>query len=256
MLDKKWVLLPKRLMIKDIKEVIATAKAAGAVIVNDARVTNVAIYPAAEGKNVAYWATLTVNQALPGMIAEGRGDNVTYKKGLTTTVTVPLGTVITCLFDALLDITDNKTMVTVCGKSISLEDAAVDLTDYKKIIVADAEKEALTDDAHPYTSYLHSLVNSTKISIIARDVAKGKIKSLFALNAKEVECDHDSVWHDIYGLNGIRTSKIVDALEFAINANKNAAKDDAADAKADAFNAILEMYKKNSNAAAVNAALA
>lgn len=230
-----------RLMIKDIKEVIAAAKAAGAVIVNDARVTNVAIYPAAEGKNVAYWATLTVNQPLPGMIAEGRGDNVTYKKGLTTTVTVPLGTVVTCLFDALIDM-DN--------------DDAIDLCDYKKLILADAEKEALADDAHPYISHLHKLVNATKISIIARDVAKGKVKSLFALNAKEVECDHDSVWHDIYGLNSVREKKIAEALAYALDANKNAAKDDAADAKADAFNAILEMYKKNSNAAAVNTALA
>ena len=94
--------LPQSLMTKDIKEVIAAAKAAGAVIVNDARVTNISFYPAAEGKNVAYWATLTINQAIPGMISEGKGDNVTYKKGLTTTVTVPLGTVVTCLFDALM----------------------------------------------------------------------------------------------------------------------------------------------------------
>ena len=227
-------------MVKDIKEVIAAAKAAGAVIVNDARVTNVSIYPAAEGKNVAYWATLTVNSALPGMIAEGRGDNVTYKKGLTTTVTVPLGTVVTCLFDSLIEM-DN--------------DDAIDLCNYKKLIIADAEKEALADDAHPYVSHLHKLVNATKISVIARDVKKGKVKSLFSLNTKEVEVEHDSVWHDIYGLNSVREKKIAEALAYCLDANKNAAKDDAADAKADAFNAILEMYKKNSNAAAVNSAL-
>ena len=124
-------------MIKDIKEVIAAAKAAGAVIVNDARVMNVSIYPAADGKNVDYWATITVNQALPGMIAEGKGDNVTYKKGLTTTCTVPLGTLVTCLFDALIEMDD---------------DDAIDLCDYKRLIVADAEREALADDAHPYVS--------------------------------------------------------------------------------------------------------
>lgn len=227
-------------MIKDIKEVIAAAKAAGAVIINDARVTNVAIYPAAEGKNVAYWATLTVNQALPGMIAEGKGDNVTYKKGLTTTVTVPLGTVVTCLFDALIDM-DN--------------DDAIDICDYKKLILSDAEREALADDAHPYVSHLHKLVNATKISVIARDVKKGKVKSLFALNAKEVDVEHDSVWHDIYGLTGVREKKISEALAYCLDANKNAAKDDAAEARNEAFNAILEMYKKNSAASAINAAL-
>ena len=116
---------------------IAAAKAAGAVIVNDARVTNISFYPAAEGKNVAYWATLTINQAIPGMISEGKGDNVTYKKGLTTTVTVPLGTVVTCLFDALIEM-DN--------------DDAIDLCAYTKLILADADREALADDAHPYVS--------------------------------------------------------------------------------------------------------
>lgn len=240
MLDRKWVLLPKRLMIKDIKEVIAAAKAAGAVIVNDARVTNVSFYPAADGKNVDYWATVTVNQALPGMIAEGKGDNVTYKKGLTTTCTVPLGTVVTLLFDALIEM-DN--------------DDAIDLCDYKKLIFADAEKEALADDAHPYVSHLHKLVNATKINIIARDVKKGKVKSLFALNAKEVDCEHDSVWHDIYGMTGVRDKKIAEALAFALDTNSKNVANEAADAKADAFNAIMELYKKNSANAAVNAAL-
>lgn len=227
-------------MTKDIKEVIAAAKAAGAVIVNDARVTNVSFYPAAEGKNVAYWATLTINQAIPGMISEGRGDNVTYKKGLTTTVTVPLGTVVTCLFDTLIEM-DN--------------DDAIDLCDYKKLILADAEREALADDAHPYVSYMHKLVNAAKLSVIARDVKKGKVKSLFSLNAKEVDVERDSVWHDIYGLTSVRESKIAEALKYALSANEKNAADDAADAKADAFNKIMELYKQNSNAAAVDAAL-
>lgn len=233
--------LPQSLMTKDIKEVIAAAKAAGAVIVNDARVTNISFYPAAEGKNVAYWATLTINQAIPGMISEGKGDNVTYKKGLTTTVTVPLGTVVTCLFDALIEM-DN--------------DDAIDLCDYKKLILADAEREALADDAHPYVSHMHKLVNAAKLSVIARDVKKGKVKSLFSLNAKEVDVERDSVWHDIYGLTSVRESKIAEALKYALSANeKNGADDAAADAKADAFNKIMELYKANSNAAAVDAAL-
>ena len=227
-------------MTKDIKEVIAAAKAAGAVIVNDARVTNVSFYPAAEGKNVAYWATLTVNQALPGMVSEGKGDNVTYKKGLTTTITVPLGTVVTCLFDALIEM-DN--------------DDAIDLCDYKKLILADAEREALADDAHPYVSHMHKLVNAAKLSVIARDVKKGKVKSLFSLNAKEVDVERDSVWHDIYGLTSVRESKIAEALKYALSANEKNSADDAADAKADAFNKIMELYKANSNAAAVDAAL-
>lgn len=226
--------------MKDIKEVIANAKKDGAVVVNDLRVMNVSIYPAADGKNVDYWATITVNQALPGMVAEGKGDNVTYKKGLTTTCTVPLGTLTTLLFDALIEMDD---------------DDAIDLCDYKKIILADAEKEALADDAHPYVSHLHKLINAAKINVIARDVKKGKVKSLFSLNAKEVDCERNSVWHDVYGLTGVRTKKIAEALAYALDANSKNAANDAADAKQDAFNAIMEMYKKNSANAAVNEAL-
>lgn len=246
--------LPPSLM-KDIKEVISEAVKNGAVAVNDARVRNISIYPAAEDGNVAYWATLTINQPIPGMISEGKGDNVTYKKGLTTTVTVPLGTVVTCLFDALFDIDDDNTKVMVCDKPKSLTDAALDLADYKKLLLADAEKEALSDDAHPYVSYLHSLVNATKISVLARDVKKGKVKSLFSLNEKEVEVKRNSVWHDIYNLHSVRAEKIAEALTHCIEANKKAAQNDAADAKADAFNKIMELYKANSNAAAVDAAL-
>lgn len=235
--------LPKCLM-KDIKEVIKAAVAAGATVVNDARVTNVSFYPAAENKNVAYWATLTINDALPGMIADKRdekGNIISYKKGLTKTVTVPLGTVVTCLFDALIEM-DN--------------DDAIDLCDYKKLILADAEREALADDAHPYISHMHKLVNAAKLNVVARDVKKGKVKSLFSLNDKEVDVERDSVWHDIYGLTSVRESKIAEALKYALSANeKNGADDTAADAKADAFNKIMELYKQNSNAAAVSAAL-
>ena len=115
-------------MIKDIKEVISNAVKAGATVVNDVRITNFSVYPAREGKNVDYWCTLTINAVIPGMIAEGSGTDITYKKGNTKTVTVPLGSIVTCLFDALIEM-DN--------------DDAIDLCDYKSILLADAEKEAL-----------------------------------------------------------------------------------------------------------------
>lgn len=229
-------------MIKDINEVIKAAKAAGATVVNDVRVTNFSVYPAREGKQVDYWCTLTINGVVPGMIAEGKGDAVVYKKGNTKTITTPLGSVVTCLFDALIEM-DN--------------DSAIDLCDYKAILLADAEKEALADDAHPYVSHLHKLVNAAKISVVARDVfKKDKVaKSLFSLNNREHEINNDSVWHDIYGLNSVRESKIVDALAYCKKANeKNGAADDSA-AKASAYDAIMRAYQQNSAAAAVNAAI-
>ena len=234
--------MPKRLMIKDINEVIKAAKAAGATVVNDVRITNFSVYPAREGKNVDYWCTLTINGVVPGMIAEGSGSDVTYKKGNTKTVTTPLGSVVTCLFDALIEMDD---------------DNAIDLCDYKSILLADAEKEALADDAHPYVSHLHKLVNAAKISVVARDVTKAmkKVKSLFSLNDREHEVTNDSVWHDIYGLNSVRESKIADALAYCKDANdKNAAADDSA-AKASAYDAIMKAYQQNSAAAAINAAI-
>ena len=233
--------LPKRLMIKDIKEVIAAAKAAGAVITNDARVTNVSFYPARDGKNVDYWATLSINAIVPGMIATGTGDNVTYKKGNTTTVTVPLGSVITCLFDYLIE---------------SDDDNAIDLCDYKALLYADAEKEALADDAAPYISHLHKLLNAAKLSVIARDVQKGKdVKSLFSINDRVRKADNDSVWHDIYGLNGVREKRIAEALAYCVDANAKNAAADTNESKASAYDALLAAYRKNSAADAVSAAL-
>ena len=233
--------MPKCLM-KDIKEVIAAAVKDGAVVVNDTRITNVSIYPAREGKNVDYWVTLTINSIVPGMIAEGRGNDITYKKGNTKTVTTPLGSVVTCLFDALIEMDS---------------DDAIDLCDYKAILLADAEKEALSDDAHPYVSNLHKLVNAAKINIVARDVTKAmkKVKSLFSLNDREHEVTNDSVWHDIYGMTAIRDSKIAEALAYCKSANeKNAAVDDNT-AKASAYDAIMRAYQQNSAASAINAAL-
>ena len=244
-------------MIKDINEVIKAAKAAGATVVNDVRVTGVSIYPAREGKNVDYWCSISINGIVPGMVAEGKGDAVTYKKGNTKTVITPLGSVVTCLFNSLIECDDDNTIVEVNGKKMSVADAAIDLCDYKAILLADAEKEALADDAHPYVSHLHKLVNATKINVVARDVfKKDKVaKSLFSLNDREHEINNDSVWHDIYGLNSVRKSKIVDALTFCKAANdKNGEADDSA-AKASAYDAIMRAYQQNSAAAAINAAI-
>lgn len=228
--------------MKDIKEVITAAVQAGAVVVNDTRITNVSIYPAREGKNVDYWITLTINGIVPGMIAEGRGNDITYKKGNTKTVTVPLGSIVTCLFDALIEMDS---------------DDAIDLCDYKAILLADAEKEALSDDAHPYVSNLHKLVNAAKINIVARDVTKAmkKVKSLFSLNDREHEVTNDSVWHDIYGMTSIRDSKIAEALAYCKAANEKNAQADDATAKASAYDAIMRAYQQNSASAAINAAL-
>lgn len=230
--------LSKRLMFKNIKEVIAAAKAAGATIVNDVRITNFSVYPAREGKNVDYWCTLTIDAIIPGMIAEGKGDDVPRKKGNTKTVTTPLGSIVTCLFDTLIEMDS---------------DDAIDLCDYKSIILADAEKEALADDSHPYVSYLHKLVNASKISVIARDVfKKDKVaKSLFSINGKEREITNDTVWHDIYNLTSVRESKIAEALAYCKSANeKNGTADEVA-AKASAYDAIRLAYQQNSAAAAI-----
>jgi hypothetical protein len=82
-----------------------------------------------------------------------------------------------------------------------------------------------------------------------------KVKSLFSLNDREHEVTNDSVWHDIYGLNSVRESKIADALAYCKDANdKNAAADDSA-AKASAYDAIMKAYQQNSAAAAINAAI-
>ena len=228
--------------MKDINEVIKAAKAAGATVVNDVRITNFSVYPAREGKSIDYWVTLTINGVVPGMIAEGTGDAITYKKGNTKNITVPLGSIVTCLFNALIEL-DN--------------DDAIDLCDYKAILLADVEKEALSDDTHPYISHLHKLVNAARINIIARDVfKKDKVaKSLFSLNDREHEINNDSIWHDIYNLNSVRESKIADALKYCIDANaKNATSDDDT-AKASAYDAIMRAYQQNSSSANINAAI-
>lgn len=220
----------------DIKKVIADVKAAGATIYNDVQVKNVSISVAATGSNVEYWCTLTVNQAIDGMINDGDA----YKKGLTTTVIVPLGTVVTMLFDALDE------MAT---------DDALDLGDYRKAILADAAREAKAPIDEPYVSWLHKLVRATKINIIARPVTKGKVKSLFSLNEKEVEVEHDSIWHDIYTMTNVREKVIANALEAMQTTNATLG-NKATAAKASLFDEIAARYAANSAAGAVSAGLA
>lgn len=222
-------------MINNLKEVVKEAVAAGASVVNDTKVVNVSIYPA-QTENVDYWATITLAAAVPGMVSEGTGDAVTYKKGRTRTITCPLGTLMTCLIDSLVD---------------SDAEEAFDLIGYKAIIQADAEREALSPEGHPYISYLHKLYVGAKISVLSRDVTKGKVKSLFSLNEREVTVERDSVWHDVYGLNGVRPSIIAKALSYCESTNESNAVSET-EVKANAFDELMSKYKSNN----VNAALA
>ena len=91
-----------RFLMKDIKQIIEAAKAEGCTISNDVRVSNVSLYVAVKD-NVDYWSTVTLNTAIPAMIpkqvSSAEGTSVVYEKGLSKTVTVPIGTLVTLLFD-------------------------------------------------------------------------------------------------------------------------------------------------------------
>lgn len=229
--------------MKNIKEIIEAAKADGCTISTDVRVTNVSIYVAVK-ENVDYWATITLDSPVPDMIADRdtNKDAVTYKAGLSKTVTTPLGTLVTLLFDYLIEQDD---------------DNCIDLCDYKSIIFADAEREAKATKATPYTSHLHKLLNATKINVITRPVEKGKkYTSYFALNDKERKAENDGFWHDLYGLANVRTSKIAEALKFAIDTNSANANADANTQKQSAYDALMAAINQNSANAAVNNALA
>ena len=249
--------LSKRCMFTDIKKVIEAVKAdkkANATVTNDIRVNDVSIY-VARNENVDYWATLSLNKPIRGMYTVKNGDAVEYRKGLTSTVTVPLGTLITLLFDALLSV-DSKDKVNLGnGVEKSLSYVAKKLGALKDAIVGDAHLEATTPG---YTSHFHELIVGTTINVITRDVFKadGKVKSLFSLNEREHEIDRDSVWADIYGLVGLDDDFLVDAYNFAVDAN---AKKATADAAASNQNAVLTALQKafagNSAAGAINAAL-
>lgn len=185
-------------------------------VYNGLAIKNVSVV-AAKDSNVRYWVTLTLDKAVRGSYIKSVENEVpNYAIGFTTTVMVPIGTITTVLFDSLFDIDDDTDAVD--GNTV--EDCASDLLSVKKALVADFERMA----AEPtHRSAIASLLIKSKINVISRDVFKedGKINSLFALNEKQVEIVRDSVWHDIYGLSGIRTSKIVSVWkQFCVDAPK------------------------------------
>ena len=234
-----------RFLMKDIKQIIEAAKAEGCTISNDVRVTNVSLYVAVKD-NVDYWSTVTLNTAVPSMIPKqvsgADGTSVVYEKGLSKTVTVPIGTLVTLLFDYLIEQDD---------------DNAIDLCDYKRIIFADAEREAKSTDDAPYVSHLHKMLMASKLNVITRPVEKGKKYSpFFALNEKERQADNDGFWHDVYGLTNVRPNKIAEALDFAIATNKANANANSNSEKQSAYDALMAAIKQNSANADVTQALA
>lgn len=223
----------------DIAKIVADAKAAGAVVTTAAKVTNITIF-VAKNDNIDYWAKLSINKVIPGMIVRKNDDGTEeYYKGNTHTVTVPLGTVITLLFDYLIEQEDED---------------ALDLVDYKKLLYADAEREAISPRDRPYVSYLHTLLTATSVNVIARNVNKGEaVKALFSLNEKIDIPANDSVWHDLYGLANVRKNKIAEALAWC-KATNNASIDNTS-AKASAFDRLMASLKNNSSHTAIENAL-
>ena len=248
--------IAERAMSIDIKKVIEALKAdskANATFTNDVKVKDVSIY-LAKNANVDYWCTLSLNTAVRGMYTVKNGDTVEYRKGLTSTVTVPLGTIVTMFSEALLDI-DSKDKVDLGGGAVkSLSYVAKKLAALKNVIVDDAEHEATIEG---YTSHLHELLIGASINVITRDVYKedGKVKNLFSLNEREHEVLNDSVWADVYGLS-LDDDFIVDAYLFAVKANEKKAADDA-NGNTATTNAVLAALQKqfSGNAGIVNAAL-
>ena len=234
-----------RFLMKNIKQIIEAAKAESCTISNDVRVSNVSLYVAVKD-NVDYWATVTINTAIPAMIpkqvSSAEGTSVVYEKGLSKTVTVPIGTLVTLLFDYLIE---------------QDSDDAIDLCDYKSIIFSDAEREARATKDAPYVSHLHKMLMASKINVITRPVEKGKkYVPFFSLNDKERQADNDGFWHDVYGLTNVRQSKIAEALEFAIATNKANANANSNSEKQSAYDALMAAIKQNSANADVAQALA
>ena len=234
-----------RFLMKDIKQIIEAAKAEGCTISNDVRVSNIKFYVAMKD-NVDYWATVTLNTAIPAMIpkqvSSAEGTSVVYEKGLSKTVTTPIGTLVTLLFDYLIE---------------QDSDDAIDLCDYKSIIFSDAEREARAAADAPYVSHLHKMLMTSKINVITRPVEKGKkYVPFFALNEKERQADNDGFWHDVYGLTNVRPNKIAEALDFAVATNKANANANANTEKQSAYDALMAAIKQNSANAAVADALA
>ena len=225
-----------RFLMKDIKQILEAAKAEGCTVSNDVRVTNISLYVAVKD-NVDYWATVSLNTAVPAMVPNGD----VYEKGLSKTVTVPIGTLVTLLFDYLIEQDD---------------DNAIDLCDYKRIVFADAEREARSTADAPYVSHLHKLLMASKFNVITRPVEKGKkYVPFFSLNEKERQAENDGFWHDVYGLTNVRPNKIAEALEFAVAANKANASSESSE-KQSAYDALMAAIKQNSANADVTQALA
>lgn len=189
----------------DIKKVIeGIAEKNNPQVYNGLAIKNVSVV-AAKDDNVRYWVTLTLNKPIRGSYVKAVVNEIPeYAIGLTTTVMVPIGTITTVLFDALFEVDDDTDAID--GNTV--EDCASDLLSAKKALIMDFEHMAVEPT---HRSAIASLLIKSSINVISRDVFKedGKVKSLFALNEKENEVVRDSVWHDIYGLTGIRTSKIV-----------------------------------------------
>ena len=231
--------------MKNIKEILEAAKAESCTISNDVRVSNVKFYVAMKD-NVDYWATVTLNTAIPAMIpkqvSSAEGTSVVYEKGLSKTVTTPIGTLVTLLFDYLIE---------------EDSDDAIELCDYKSIIFSDAEREARASADAPYVSHLHKMLMASKLNVITRPVEKGKkYVPFFALNEKERQADNDGFWHDVYGLTNVRPNKITEALEFAVATNKANANANANSEKQSAYDALMAAIKQNSANANVANALA
>lgn len=225
-----------RFLMKDIKQILEAAKAEGCTVSNDVRVTNISLYVAVKD-NVDYWATVSLNTAVPAMVPNGD----VYEKGLSKTVTVPIGTLVTLLFDYLIEQDD---------------DNAIDLCDYKRIVFADAEREARSTADAPYVSHLHKLLMASKLNVITRPVEKGKkYVPFFSLNEKERQAENDGFWHDVYGLTNVRPNKIAEALDFAVAANKANASSESSE-KQSAYDALMAAIKQNSANADVTQALA
>ena len=240
-------------MITNIENIIAEVKKQGATVITDVKVKHVSFYPAKKGKNVDYWCSLTLDRPVPASIPnkfDENGNAINWIEGLSKTIIIPFGLATTLVFEGLFDMEDDYTEVVVGGKTFTAGEAAEDLSDYKEWIIAEAKKEALTDDEDAVPSHLHQLLNRATINVICRPVKKGKIKSLFSLNAKDVDVDRDSIWHDPYNATGIRVRKIVETLEAAKKAAADK-KNTENNAKVSAFDKIVALYKDNGASNAV-----
>lgn len=193
--------MPNRLMIKDIKKIVAELKAdtsANAAFYTDVRIKRASVAISAKD-NLDYSLTMTLTEPVRGMYPVGVGSDIEYKEGYTSTVTIPLGTAISILTDFLLDVEGDA------------ERAADDIIKLSKLLEEDAHKEALSPEGAKYSSYLSGMLSKSRINVIARNVKKGKVKSLFSINDVERDADYDSIWHDAYNLSGVADYKIIEA---------------------------------------------